>query len=48
VEERRADLNGEKAAATAKEITQETGNPVRGIGCIELLSAGTFGWLWPE
>ena len=28
-----ADLNGEKAAATAKKITEETGNPVRGTGC---------------
>ena len=28
-----ADLNGEKAAATAKAIAEETGNQVRGIGC---------------
>jgi NAD(P)-dependent dehydrogenase (short-subunit alcohol dehydrogenase family) len=28
-----ADLNGDKAAATAKTIAEETGNPVRGIGC---------------
>ncbi len=28
-----ADLNGDKAAATAAAIAEETGNPVRGIGC---------------
>ncbi len=28
-----ADLNGEKAIATAKKITEETGNEVRGITC---------------
>lgn len=28
-----ADLNGEKAAATAAAIAAQTGNPVRGIGC---------------
>ena len=28
-----ADRNGDKAVATAKAITEQTGNEVRGIGC---------------
>lgn len=28
-----ADLDGDKAIATARRISEETGNPVRGIGC---------------